>query len=495
MEIKNNKETKKKLTKEDESGSVIHENSLFPENLNNSQKEDMDEEEDEDKEDDDVTEIQSLEDHTSDYQSSKSSYNSKEDDYCEELEKISENVRNEIKNLYETFHHLRKHYKLINKIGEGTFSSVYMAEDCNYNEYINEWQYKEQKTFSWNTPLLKRRKILSKYDNYKKKYVALKKIYVTSSPARIINELKILKDLKGNDSIVPIITAMRMKDQIIIVLPYFKHIDFRDYYRTLSLEDIRFYFKKLFQALYHVHKNGIIHRDIKPSNFLYDVRRRTGVLVDFGLAERENYDETSCLCSNKNKYERFKNKKMLLSTTILNEIEEQPGYLKNDPRPSKRANRAGTRGFRAPEVLFKCMAQSTKIDIWAAGVILLSFLTRRFPFFNSSDDVDALTEITCIFGKNEMRKCAELHNCLFDTNISTLNEKRITFQKLIRWSTNFSTNYNIPLTWQEELAIDFLEQCLQLNPLERFSAEKALQHDFLKFIDEDEFTEEVDFVK
>ncbi|KTW31050.1 uncharacterized protein T551_01602 [Pneumocystis jirovecii RU7] len=475
----------KKLKKE-HSGLIICEDKLFSGNLNNSQKDDID---------DDATEIQtSLEDHTSDYQPLKSSYNNKED-YCnEKLKKISENTRNEIKNLYQTFHHLRKHYRLINKIGEGTFSTVYMAEDCNYDKYINEWQYKEQKTFLSNTPLLKKQKILSRYDIQKQRYVALKKIYVTSSPTRIINELRILKDLRGNNSIVPIITAMRAKDQIVIVLPYFKHVDFKDYYRNLSLEDIRFYFKELFEALYHVHRNGIIHRDIKPSNFLYDVEKRTGVLVDFGLAERENYDETSCPCSNKNRFQNFKNTQILSSAAFLNGIEEgQLGYLRNDPKPSKRANRAGTRGFRAPEVLFKCTAQSTKIDIWAAGVILLSFLTQRFPFFNSSDDADALIEITCIFGKNEMRKCAKLHNCVFDTNISTLNEKKITFQKLIRWSTGFPANYDNPLAWKEKLALNFLEQCLQLDPLERFSAEKALKHDFLKFIDIDEFTEEVDF--
>ncbi|KAG5437101.1 hypothetical protein PCANB_001222 [Pneumocystis canis] len=471
MEIKNTKEIRKNLISEEHSESVICENKTFLEDLKSSQKEDID---------DDATEIQtSIEDHTSDYQSLKSSCNNQnDDDYDKRLGKNSENVRNEIKNLYETFHHLQKHYRLINKIGEGTFSSVYIAEDCKYDEYVNEWQYKEQKTFSWDTPLLKRRRILSKYNVQKRKYVALKKIYVTSSPARILNELKILKDLRGNNSIIPIITAMRVKDQIIIVLPYFKHVDFRDYYRNLSLEDIRFYFKELFEALYHVHKNGIIHRDIKPSGL---------------WSCRKNYDEASCPCSGKNKFRFSKNTQILSSTTILNGIEEQPGYLKNDP--SKRANRAGTRGFRAPEVLFKCTAQSTKIDIWAAGVILLSFLTRRFPFFNSSDDVDALTEITCIFGKNEMRKCAKLHNCIFETNISTLNEKRITFQKLIRWSTGFPMNYETPLTWQEELALDFLEQCLQLNPLERFSAEEALQHDFLKFIDTDEFLEEVEFVK
>ncbi|CCJ29781.1 unnamed protein product, partial [Pneumocystis jirovecii] len=431
----------KKLKKE-HSGLIICEDKLFSGNLNNSQKDDID---------DDATEIQtSLEDHTSDYQPLKSSYNNKED-YCnEKLKKISENTRNEIKNLYQTFHHLRKHYRLINKIGEG-----------NYNED------------------------------------ALIIILICIKGHSVL----------GNNSIVPIITAMRAKDQIVIVLPYFKHVDFKDYYRNLSLEDIRFYFKELFEALYHVHRNGIIHRDIKPSNFLYDVEKRTGVLVDFGLAERENYDETSCPCSNKNRFQNFKNTQILSSAAFLNGIEEgQLGYLRNDPKPSKRANRAGTRGFRAPEVLFKCTAQSTKIDIWAAGVILLSFLTQRFPFFNSSDDADALIEITCIFGKNEMRKCAKLHSmyflktihlaltctdCVFDTNISTLNEKKITFQKLIRWSTGFPANYDNPLAWKEKLALNFLEQCLQLDPLERFSAEKALKHDFLKFIDIDEFTEEI----
>lgn len=38
---------------------------------------------------------------------------------------------------------------------------------------------------------------------------------------------------------------------------------------------------------------------------------------------------------------------------------EGPAYLKHDQRPAKRANRAGTRGFRAPEVLFKCQSQTT----------------------------------------------------------------------------------------------------------------------------------------
>lgn len=50
-----------------------------------------------------------------------------------------------------------------------------------------------------------------------------------------------------------------------------------------------------------------------------------------------------------------------------------------------------------------------EIDIWSAGVILLTILSRRFPFFNSSDDVDAMIEIATIFGKQKMKQCAALH--------------------------------------------------------------------------------------
>lgn len=52
------------------------------------------------------------------------------------------------------------------------------------------------------------------------------------------------------------------------------------------------------------------------------------------------------------------------------------------------------------------------LDIWSAGIILLCFLTRRFPFFNSNDDTEALAEITAIFGKRKMERCAALHSAL-----------------------------------------------------------------------------------
>ena len=52
----------------------------------------------------------------------------------------------------------------------------------------------------------------------------------------------------------------------------------------------------------------------------------------------------------------------------------------------------------------------TAIDIWSAGVILLSILTHKFPCFNSNDDTEALLEIAAIFGRNAMERCSLLHS-------------------------------------------------------------------------------------
>ncbi|OLY84268.1 Cell division control protein 7 [Smittium mucronatum] len=68
-------------------------------------------------------------------------------------------------------------------------------------------------------------------------------------------------------------------------MPYIKNEDFRSYYLNLPLDGIKYYFLSLFEALAFSHSKKIIHRDVKPSNFLYSVKKKHGVLVDFGLAE------------------------------------------------------------------------------------------------------------------------------------------------------------------------------------------------------------------
>lgn len=152
---------------------------------------------------------------------------------------------------------------------------------------------------------------------------------------------------------------------------------------------------------------------------------------------------------------------------------DRVGYPERDTRPPSKANRAGTRGFRAPEVLFKCATQTggkststacvykpltalvvfywhalvcihppyisictlgrhvivhicalslsrllavIAIDVWSAGIILLFFLSKKFPLFQAGDDIEALMEIATIIGKAKMEKVATLHSEYFAVN-------------------------------------------------------------------------------
>ncbi|KAG2180398.1 hypothetical protein INT44_003402, partial [Umbelopsis vinacea] len=426
-------------------------------------------------------------------------------------------LNEEVTEIMDEFTTLGSYYQLVDKIGEGTFSSVYKAVDVRHEYYDNSnWDLSaicngyERINLDQSSSMSQDEEALDHYHESEsqepqKHYVALKRIYVTSSPERITSEIEILHQLSGSECVVPLITAFRQMDQVMVVLPYLAHDDFRVFYRSMEMDDIRCYFRCLFTALKHVHKNRILHRDIKPGNFLYNYKHRTGMLVDFGLAQvggcgrvitREDETRPSSPPPTTLSYRQnhnashsvLKSRQTNVPLSLMNEKENmrsshfkepQPapvGYYKNDSRNPVRANRAGTRGFRAPEVLLRVVHQTVAIDVWAVGVILISILTARFPFFHSEDDADALIEIATIFGLREMKDCASLHNRTFHTNVTTIPKTRLSFMKLC-----MALNKQKSETWGEQNvrdAVDLLEKCLVLDCSRRISAEEALDHPF-----------------
>jgi cell division control protein 7 len=73
---------------------------------------------------------------------------------------------------------------------------------------------------------------------------------------------------------------------------------------------------------------------------------------------------------------------------------------------------------RCAHVFVLCLIAA--IDVWSAGMILLFFLTGKFPLFQSSDDIEALMEIAAIIGRKKMEKTATLHSTRFPTVLSVL---------------------------------------------------------------------------
>ncbi len=85
-------------------------------------------------------------------------------------------------------------------------------------------------------------------------------------------------------------------------------------------------------------------------------------------------------------------------------------------RPHQKVARAGTPGFRPPEVLLKSEHQTTAVDMWATGVIFLCLLSRTYPFFRAQDDGHALAEIMAIMGAKEVAAVASQYGKHFITS-------------------------------------------------------------------------------
>ncbi|KAG5648699.1 hypothetical protein DXG03_000046 [Asterophora parasitica] len=349
-------------------------------------------------------------------------------------------IEEEIEDLESKLPQLRTDYKLVDRLGTGTFSSVYKALDLGYHDKWDNGPWhgnhpSDSSAFYHTEPCPEGSKV----------FVAIKRIYVTSSPERVRNEIAIMEDCRGCRHVSQLITAFRKDDQVVAVMPYHRNEDFRDYFRALPIHGIKAYFRCMFRALRDVHHRQIIHRDVKPANFLFDPQTGIGTLCDFGLASRmEPSGITKGVCFhsppsaehphgqvNRNSFPSSEIKAAQQAAKDKSRLpSERVGYPEKDTRPVTKANRAGTRGFRAPEVLLKCGEQSGAIDVWAAGMILLFFLTGKFPLFQSNDDIEALMEIATIIGYKEMENIATLHSRTFCTNVPSV-QKGISWREFV----------------------------------------------------------------
>ena len=131
-------------------------------------------------------------------------------------------------------------------------------------------------------------------------------------------------------------------------------------------------------------------------------------------------------------------------------------------------------------MLLKCTAQTTKIDIWSTGVILLTILAQRFPFFNSTDDVEAMVEIASIFGTKRMKASSIIHGAVFECNLPTIGEKGYSLEQIVQWSTSaVRPEDGDALDLETKKCVKFLGLLLELDPRKRISARAALATEFL----------------
>ena len=155
-----------------------------------------------------------------------------------------------------------KKYKILSRLGSGSFGNVYLA----INKFTNE-------------------------------KVALKQIKKTSanllSDGEIKDEIEILKKLDHPD-IVRIIESFNTKNSYILITEYCEGGELFDQVKNqLSETQIAVIFRQLLSGLAYLHSNNIVHRDLKLENILIheiEESKTTGEdlfdikIIDFGTA-------------------------------------------------------------------------------------------------------------------------------------------------------------------------------------------------------------------
>jgi len=52
------------------------------------------------------------------------------------------------------------------------------------------------------------------------------------------------------------------------------------------------------------------------------------------------------------------------------------------------------------------------VDIWSVGVIYMSLLAGHYPLFKASDDMEALSQVICVFGSEELKAAAKSYGIM-----------------------------------------------------------------------------------
>lgn len=243
-------------------------------------------------------------------------------------------------------------------------------------------------------------------------------------------EKKILKMLKQGN-IIQMKENFKRKGKMYLVFEYVpKNLleVLEEHEHGFDPELIRVYMYQIIKAIEYCHNADIIHRDVKLENLLLHPDH-TLKLCDFGFARTVSKNNT-----------------------------ETP-YV-------------STRWYRAPELLVNAK-YGKPVDIWAIGCIM-GEITDGKPLFPGTTDLDQLFLIQNIDGE------------VPSSHIEAFYQKysNYKFPKRSGKPLNIKERYGKKL---DDVAIDFMQQLLRLDPNERPNASTLLKHPYFDGFDVEDF--------
>lgn len=272
-------------------------------------------------------------------------------------------------------------YRFIRLIGEGSFSSVYlavdaeepppppppMAQDGMANGGENNTQSASSSSSSsvnsWNKLRGRRRK-------YAIKVCQKSHIKRQGKQIAIMREKEIMNILNQSPCkhFISLYCTFQDMERLFFVMSYAENGELLTYMleHPLSRETVQKFTLQLVTALEHLHKLHIVHRDLKPENILLSETLNL-LISDFGSAQIYNkpaQQQPTTATTNDN------------PTNTSGQTNNNNATQANSER---RNSFVGTAQYVSPEML-KSREASNKSDLWALGVIVYQMLTNVMPF-------------------------------------------------------------------------------------------------------------------
>ncbi|XP_027357218.1 probable serine/threonine-protein kinase cdc7 [Abrus precatorius] len=148
---------------------------------------------------------------------------------------------------------------------------------------------------------------------------------------------------------------------------------------------------------------------------------------------------------------------------------------KGDGKHKREGSCVGTKGFRAPEVLFRSQFQGSKVDIWSAGVTLLYLMIGKTPF--TGDPEQNIKEIAKLRGSEELWEVAKLHDRELSFPVELLDDRYLQSWDIESWCKVHTKRPEFHEHIPKSL-FDLIDKCLTVNPRNRISVEDVLRHEF-----------------
>jgi len=370
------------------------------------------------------------------------------------------------------------HYEIDEELGAGAFGQVFLAFATEENPilaYETEVAMKRIDNFFENAGLVK----------------------------RLVRELRVLRALNDHPAVVKMLD-LKMDDhdfdKFHILYVVMEKAD-KDLKRVInnkdqwcSAEQVASMIKQLFCGLKYMHSANLVHRDLKPQNILYWEGQNGEVIVklcDFGLAR----------CTKINTARRLP--KGWMKNAKEHGLSEN--YEKRKYAFSKKVTgHIVTRYYRPPEVSARTSWMNDRdlmpaIDIWSMGCIMGEMLqlikgnmkqgqTKRKVLIKGGADMAYSPGGTYVHdsGVEFTKKMEQLEAVLrlvgkpsqeFIDHITDQDSRQLVDAIMQKDFEGVDLAAVFPAS--DEDCLDFLRQCLELNPNKRLTVEQALEHPYL----------------